>query len=286
MKDNILEIIVANSLIRLIIKDENLFLDLETYFECNLYSQQFNIFPFCTIIISKEKNSFIIKSFFHSKRKKIEEQLLISNTTTDILYFIIKVIIARFVIFNDTLLLHASSIEINDKAYLFCGPSHEGKSTIIKNFNFDGSLSDDTAILKKDDNSVVVYTSPFDNRKMPSISYKKITLGCIFFISQSKKNAIYRLNWPKALHQFLISNFIYQFFYPLRVFSRSNTEFINIYQSMQVIPNFLPGYQRLVIYKLYKLTMDLVLKIPFYKLCFTKDFRLNDLAHLINKSHI
>lgn len=97
------------------------------------------------------------------------------------LSFLVETSIATHLLFQKILFLHASSLVINNKAYVFCGEVGAGKSTIRKLGGQYPSLSDDTTIIKKEGDEYFVYPSPFDFGKCKDIGFERVSLANIFF---------------------------------------------------------------------------------------------------------
>lgn len=92
-------------------------------------------------------------------------QLTISNhqPLDDIEYFV-RVAYALLAFQSGGLMLHATGIARNDRAYLFFGPSGSGKSTTARNSADDLILNDDLIILMLDNQRWQAHATPFWNR--------------------------------------------------------------------------------------------------------------------------
>lgn len=102
---------------------------------------------------------------------------------------------------RNTLLLHASTIEYDEKGYLFLGKSGTGKSTHSRLWlnNIPGSnlLNDDNPIIRIIDGQCYVYGSPWSG-KTPCYINRKIPVGGIVRLSQAPFNRITRLSQINA----------------------------------------------------------------------------------------
>lgn len=114
------------------------------------------------------------------------------------------------------ILIHASAIEFNGKAYLFLGESGTGKSTHARLWqeNIKGArlLNDDSPIISiNSENNILVYGSPWSG-KTPCYRNESLPLGAITRLIQASKNEIEPLGRVKsytALHPSLPPAFNY-----------------------------------------------------------------------------
>jgi len=113
---------------------------------------------------------------------------------------------------NNRLLIHASGIVFQSKAFLFTGVSGIGKSTIAKLWKDTGAqvLNDDRLIISSVQNEVTLYNNP-----MPYyLQYPaKGVLQKIFLLKQSPQNYIKPLKGVVAYSR-VLGNFIQQFYKP------------------------------------------------------------------------
>jgi hypothetical protein len=273
---NILNINVGGIIIQINIEDDRVFY----YLKARLKS--YDIFvndPLFTVLI-KKREFYTFNLISNYWKKNYEIKLFIAGNDLDPLFFVLKVFISQFCIFNNILFLHASSIAVSNKTYLFSGPSGAGKSTIASNFNSQQVLSEDTAILREINGSFFVFSSPFDYKKLPNIEFCRFPLGKIFFIFKSKENLIKPINKLETIIRLLMNNFIYQYFYPLRVFSKKDKQFIKFFDRLKIISNFYQdkyALKKLILNKLHKLSVKLAINYPQSKLYFTKNIKLENL---------
>ncbi len=115
-----------------------------------------------------------------------------------------------FVHWKQGLLIHASAILNNNKAYLFTGVSGIGKSTMARLWKESGSvvLNDDRLVVRLLDNEVKLYNNP-----MPYYTQKpkEGNLQKIFLLKQSSYNYITPLKGVTAFSR-VLGNFIQQFY--------------------------------------------------------------------------
>lgn len=113
---------------------------------------------------------------------------------------------------NNRLLIHASGVVFQNKAFLFTGVSGIGKSTMAKLWRDAGALvlNDDRLVIRPMQNEVILYNNP-----MPYyLQYPgKGTLQKIFLLKQSPQNYIKPLKGVVAYSR-VLGNFIQQFYKP------------------------------------------------------------------------
>lgn len=108
---------------------------------------------------------------------------------------------------HDGLMLHASAVVLDGKAYLFSGPSGTGKSTHTrlwqKTFG-EGAIviNDDKPAIRKVDGTWYAYGTPWCGKDGINRN-KKVKLAGICFLEQAEENAIRRLNMVEATHKIL-----------------------------------------------------------------------------------
>ena len=105
-----------------------------------------------------------------------------------------------------TILIHASCVDYNNRAYPFIAKSGTGKSTHsqlwIKNIPGTELINDDNPILRIVDNTVYLYGSPWSG-KTPCYRNMYRQLGAIVEIARAKSNSIERLGAVNALAKLL-----------------------------------------------------------------------------------
>lgn len=98
--------------------------------------------------------------------------------------------------------IHASSIVVNDNAYLFSAPSGTGKSTHtnlwLKKFNDNAFiLDDDKPVVRIMDDGIFAYGTPWSGKHDISAN-KKVKLQAICFLKRDKINWIRKLNYNES----------------------------------------------------------------------------------------
>ncbi len=146
-----------------------------------------------TISIQKNKNGFNIKNENNHKQLTVEAPVFQSLKGIS---YIIRAFIAsnQYDCCSEQLLfLHGSAFYKNGTAFVFLGPSGQGKTTIIKEIDKNKRLADDTVIIKKERDDFFVYPSPFE-KKMINWSDKKFPLCSIYVIEQAARTRIAKID--------------------------------------------------------------------------------------------
>jgi|WetSurMetagenome_2_1015567.scaffolds.fasta_scaffold07409_4 hypothetical protein len=122
-----------------------------------------------------------------------------------VLYPLDQLLLIHILAQNQGALIHAAGIELYGKGYIFPGRSGAGKSTISLQFGkrkHFGLLSDDRIAVRKVNNTLIVYGTPWageagiaDNSSSP--------LCGIFFIRQGAENIIKELQPKEALERLI-----------------------------------------------------------------------------------
>lgn len=148
------------------------------------YSNNFDV-----ITQSDEKNVFI----FMYKKTAANTFLTAYHISNIQFQLLLRAILQNLLVKHHGILVHASAIDIRDKAYVFLGKSGAGKSTAVSKLFEQGYtvLGDDMVILKKENKKYVVYQVPFieNNPHIKKASYP-IYLGGICNLKKSKSNSI------------------------------------------------------------------------------------------------
>ncbi len=105
------------------------------------------------------------------------------------------------------MMLHASAVEIDGKAYLFSAPSGTGKSTHtalwLQLFGERARIiNDDKPALRWQEETFFVYGTPWSGKTSLNINCK-VPLQGIAFLQQSTENTIERISTKEALPQLL-----------------------------------------------------------------------------------
>ena len=108
----------------------------------------------------------------------------------------------------DGFMLHASTVVLDGKAYLFSAPSGTGKSTHtqlwLKTFGEDGAyiLNDDKPVIRVIDKKAYAFGTPWSG-KTDQNKNEKVLLGGICFLERSEKNHIKEISAKEALYGIL-----------------------------------------------------------------------------------
>jgi len=106
---------------------------------------------------------------------------------------------------SNSIMIHASGVNFNNKGYVFSGFSGIGKSTIAHIFSNCGAeiINDDRLIIRRENDGFNFYNTPMPYED----NTKKAPLESIFLLNQSKKNYLIELKGAKAFSS-LMSNCI------------------------------------------------------------------------------
>lgn len=113
----------------------------------------------------------------------------------------------RELIIHDGLLLHASAVALDGKAYLFSAPSGTGKSTHthlwLDHFNGGAKIiNDDKPAIRLIDGTFYACGTPWSGKTDESVN-EQIPLAAIAHIIRSKENHINRITPQKAIKYIL-----------------------------------------------------------------------------------
>ncbi len=105
------------------------------------------------------------------------------------------------------MMLHASAVEMDGKAYLFSAPSGTGKSTHtslwVKEFSPRAAiLNDDKPAIRINSEEISVYGTPWSGKTNQNLNHK-VPLQAIAFIKRGEKNEIHRISSISAIEKIL-----------------------------------------------------------------------------------
>lgn len=137
----------------------------------------------------------------------------------------------------DGMMLHASAVEYNDKAYLFSGPCGMGKSThtrLWKSIYGEAVqiFNDDKPALRRLDDKWFAYGTPWCGKDGINQN-KKIPLGGICFLRRGEVDKIRRMEQKEAMH-----NIIWQTTHKLTDVDKMNALLVLVDKLVSEIPIF------------------------------------------------
>lgn len=105
------------------------------------------------------------------------------------------------------MMLHASAVEMDGKAYLFSAPSGTGKSTHtslwVKEFAPRAViLNDDKPAIRINSNEINVYGTPWSGKTNKNLNHK-VPLQAIAFLKRGETNEIHRISSLSAIERIL-----------------------------------------------------------------------------------
>jgi hypothetical protein len=150
------------------------------------------------------KELFIIKNNYHHIEIYINQSL--NPNASEMEYVLLSIIFMEIAMRNQFLPFHASAILYQDQAILFSAPSQTGKSTHARYwkqaFQDVKFINDDKPLLKIEDDSIMVYGSPFSGKS--SINQNiKAPLRAIVFIKQGLTNVMRPIQGDEALKELM-----------------------------------------------------------------------------------
>jgi hypothetical protein len=125
-----------------------------------------------------------------------DKSISIIETTPFLICFMI------LLIKKSGIILHSSGVVIDDKGFIFCGKSGSGKTTISNLFirsNLATVLTDETLILRKYEDSIRIYGSPWKGSGDNIYCNKNCQLNHIYFIYHGKENKISNIDKGEAV---------------------------------------------------------------------------------------
>lgn len=139
----------------------------------------------------------------------IQTNLGLNNTSN---YFVLNNMLMFSYVFclipYNTIVMHASTIKKENKAFLFLGKSGTGKSTHtglwLKHIEGSSLLNDDNPIVRIENDEVFVYGSPWSGKTHCYLN-EKVPLGGVFRLKQSPVNELTKLHSSLAFASVLPS---------------------------------------------------------------------------------
>lgn len=155
-------------------------------------------------IITQTKTKKTYIALFEEKNCRITTYYHISHAH---LQLIIRNILQKLLVTDGGVILHASSVLVNNKAYLFLAKSGGGKSTSMRLLSkFYKPLADDTIIIKKEDKKFFLYQTPLQekNRGIVEKNNQRYEIGKIFLLKKAKFHKIEKIDHKdKIVQKFL-----------------------------------------------------------------------------------
>lgn len=240
--------------------DEN---DLLIYYKNNNYYLDSKICQYTIDLVGKK-----IIAYFNS-----EENL--QSTVYNIPFSVISIL-------NNNLLLHACSIEIENKVIAFCGKKGTGKSTLLshlcKKANF---YSDDTLNIKLKSNEIFTYNS-YKTIKLTEESLSTHKITCFDKYKRNIQNKLYVPIGDLNNQQFVENDLKLKYIYYLEKDSSVNTVVIkkvnDYFTKCLLLLNSIVGIDYLSLelitkMKNSKIFIEILKKIDFYKFIMPDDLK-------------
>lgn len=182
--------------------------------------------PFMKEVISRDDGSLYLLSeayFFSSYMKERFAYLSYNSSMLEDphLKVMTHLAIRQFLGQFDAIMLHASSVVMDGRALLFCGPSGIGKSTVVELLNMP-ILSDDYVLIRRDGKRFIAYSTPFGKGGWKA-NPGHAEVRAIYYLKQDEMLLLRRLRHDEALSYSLYSdnNLLHHLCYNVRRFQFS-----------------------------------------------------------------
>jgi hypothetical protein len=155
-------------------------------------------------IINIEKEIEILRSDFHSvSSKNLNYTFLAVEPNKYSFDSWLRIFFSMLALKNNGVLMHASSVNINNSGYIFAGISGSGKSTIIRKFGKQRALSDEISYIFYHMNKLYCASTPFwGELKRPAMQKTEILkVKSLFFLKHSDKLSRVKLNKATAFKE-------------------------------------------------------------------------------------
>lgn len=167
---------VAEIPIRILLPDKHSFLIIANRYADYITNNR--KFIYTVAADSSRKNPYKRHGVYHINSASVLTNLAAFND-----YF--RLVMSDILNRNQGVILHASSLVLDNKGYVFMGQEGAGKSTIRLLHPTLTSLGDDSAILKFSNKKLYLYGSPFYQRTKMAYPNKKVVIRGIYSLRQS-----------------------------------------------------------------------------------------------------
>lgn len=157
------------------------------------------------IFLEETSQFYTLSSSSKKKKMQIRKQDLVSLTDIEVL---VSLLIEYTCVNKGILFFHGSSFIKNGKGYACSASSGVGKSTIVSKVPKKNILSDDLFVVKKINNEFYIFTSPFDNAKIPNLVFQNAPLDTIFFLKQAIFTKIEEETLGESIYNLLFNNLL------------------------------------------------------------------------------
>jgi|GEM_PF-4659118 hypothetical protein len=160
--------------------------------------------PYMQEILSRDDRScyllnadYFFASFMSEKTAYLcyNSSVLEPANLRTMLMFFIRQFLEQF----DAIMLHSSSVVIDDRALLFCGPRGIGKSTIVSLLHGLPSISDDYTLIRQRDGGFMAYSTPFGREEVPRSAKARAVVGAVYYLKQAERFQLRPLNPVEAI---------------------------------------------------------------------------------------
>ncbi len=157
------------------------------------------------IVLEKDKLLSILLQFNGEKEAYTTYQISVFE-----FQLVLRAVIFRLLVNKKMLMLHASAVEIDGKAYIFLGNPGAGKSTAMKLLSTKyHALADDSVLISEEKGEFYFHQTPFHEKEAwIKRGSKKYPLGGVFFVNKSKEFYIKKITNSEILVQKIIGQSI------------------------------------------------------------------------------
>ena len=131
----------------------------------------------------------------------------ISNNILNSFNSFLRICYSVFVSNHGGFLFHAAGIGMEDKGYIFFGPSESGKTTVAKLSHKFKVLNDDTIIIKKNSGSYSAFGTPLSSSVDRRLNGRNDSMNIhgLFVLKKDKRIYFKKMNYRDSIVSFLSS---------------------------------------------------------------------------------
>lgn len=151
-----------------------------------------------------------------------------------------RILLSYFLSENEGLFLHASCVEHNSFAHIFCGPSGAGKSTIAGLAGKRLVLSDDLILIRKVNKNYRAFATPFGLHSSNTASIT-LPIKALYLLQQAEKVRLQKFPIQEALMK-LVSNLVFLGDHTLQFKRLFSHYLLNSHSFLRQIPCYQLGF--------------------------------------------
>jgi hypothetical protein len=149
--------------------------------------------PNPTMLFKKQEKNMYISFYQEKRRNRIKTFREISIFQFQ---FLLRTILDKLLGKTGGIMLHASSVSLNGKGYIFIGNPEAGKSTAARNLGIKyRQLSDDTVVIREIKGEYYLFQTPFIEKNRVAKIARYLKLRGVFFL---RKSSHYKIEEVKS----------------------------------------------------------------------------------------